>query len=39
MMAVNGENMVKKSQKETHVHEHTIDALLHLDVPLENRYI
>lgn len=39
MMVVNGENMDKRLRKEIHVHEHIIDARLHLDAPLENRYI
>jgi len=39
MMVVNGENMDKRLRKEIHVHEHIIAARLHLDVPLENRYI
>ena len=36
-MDVNGGNTVKKSQKETHVHEHTTVAPWQLVVSLENK--
>lgn len=38
MMDVNGGNMGRRLQKETHVHEHTIAAQLHHLAQLENRY-
>ena len=39
MMGVNGGNMDRRLQKETHVREHTIVAQLHHLAQLENKYV